>query len=54
MIDQIAAATNTPTRFISEVSVEGHYANFKIDGVAYFAKMSRGKVLEQNVRRASY
>lgn len=40
--------------FVTDVTVEGKIVDFRLNGVWYFAKLSRGKFKQENMRRANY
>ena len=54
MTAQIAAALNLNEAFITDVVVDGKTVDFRMNGVAYFAKLSRGKFSADNMRRAGW
>jgi hypothetical protein len=52
MTNQIAAALNVAAQFITNVKIEGKYVDFDLNGVGYWAKLSRGQFNPDNMRRA--
>jgi hypothetical protein len=53
MKEQIEKALNAKG-FVDNVVVDGKTVDFDLNGVAYFAKLVRGKFVQENMRRASY
>lgn len=51
MTNQIATALQCATSLIANVVEHSGYVWFDLNGVAYSAKLSRGKFLEKNMRR---
>lgn len=54
MTAQIAKALNVAEEFITNVVVVGNDVDFDLNGVAYFAKLSRGKFNADTMRRAGW
>ena len=52
MTREIATALNLNEAFITNVEIEDNFVNFDMNGVAYYAKLSRGKFKADNMRRA--
>ena len=53
MTQQIENALNAKG-VITDVSVDGKYVEFNLNGVGYFGRVSRGKFISGSERRASY
>lgn len=53
MTNQIATALNLDPQFITDVSVEGKTVDFRLNGVWYYAKLSRGQFNADHMRRAA-
>lgn len=54
MTNQIATALEVPANLVTDVTVEGKMVDFRLNGVWYYAKLSRGQFKADNMRRASY
>lgn len=52
MTAQIATALHVAEKFVTDVTVDGKSVEFRLNGVWYWAKLSRGSFKPENMRRA--